>query len=191
MDSWGSENGLPPKCDMRVLPKTIEDFMKKESNNTTPHIRTATAASQNPQTSQPVDEITKILAKHMDDTTSLVRSLKDTKAQQILKYSNDRRQSVDVFCNACGGHGHKSLNCDFVARLANSLDFIATLDAPKKKEIMETFLKEQNRRRQFKQTDKKGRARVLRDTGDIEGLYNLVTQKQGNEDDDSQTSTEF
>lgn len=187
MDSWGSTAGLPPKCDMRVLPKTIADHMEKESNHNYPQIRTAMAPAQASSTGQPVDEITKLLAKHMDDTTSLVRSLKDTTAKQILKYSNERRQSVDVFCNACGGHGHKVLNCDFVARLSNSLDFIASLDAAKKKEIMDAFQKEQNRRRQFKQTDRKGRARVLRDTGDIEGLYNLATEHQGDDDDDSQT----
>ena len=162
--------------------------MQKEPGHTIPQIRTATATLPAPSSLEPVDEITKILAKHMDDTTSLVRSLKDTPAKQILKYSNDKRQSVDVFCNGCGAHGHKALNCDFITRLSNSLDFIATLDATKKKEIMDAFTKEQTRRRQSKQTDKKGRARVLRDTGDIEGLYNLATENHGNEDDDSQTS---
>jgi hypothetical protein len=144
LDSWGISNGLPPKCDLRVLPKTIDDYMKKRTNQVTPFIRSAVANTQEMPLVQPVDEIAKILAKHMDETTSIVRSLQNNPSKPTANKSlTDKRQSVDIFCDACGGHGHKAKNCDFTARLVKGLDFIATLDAAKKKDIMETFLKEQ------------------------------------------------
>jgi hypothetical protein len=187
LDSWGTSNGLPPKCDLHVLPKTIDDYMKKHTNQVTPFIQSAVAHTQEMPLVQPMDEIAKILSKHMDETTSIVRSLQNNPSKLTANKSlTDKRQSVDIFCDACGGHGHKAKNCDFTAQLVKGLDFIATLDAAKKKDIMETFLKEQTRRKLVKITVGKGRARVLRDTGDAEGLYKLLTKLDTNEDSDSQ-----
>jgi len=39
-------------------------------------------------------------------------------------------------------------------------------------------------------TDRKGRARVLRDSGDIEGLYQLLSNSEKGDDSDSQQSTD-
>jgi len=190
LDSWGSAHGLPPKCDLRVLPKTIDDCMKKHGNQTTSIIRSAVASAPELQPTPSVDEISKLLAKHMDETTSIVRSLQNRNSKLPAKQSNEKRQSVDIFCDACGGHGHKAKNCDFTARLIKGLDFIATLDVTKKKDIMETFLKEQTRRRLVKIKDRKGRARVLRDSGDIGGLYQLLSNSKKGDDSDSQQSTD-
>jgi hypothetical protein len=191
LDSWGSATGLPPKCDLRVLPKTIDDFMKKHATQISPVIRTAAAVSATTLQVQPVDAIAKMLEKHMDATTNIVRSLQNNPTKSTAEKSpSDKRQSVDIFCDACGGHGHKAKNCDFAARLLKSLDYIATLDVAKKKEIMATFIKEQTRRRLAKITDRKGRARALRDTGDVEGLYKLVSNPDSDDDSDSQQSTE-
>ena len=133
-----------------------------------------------------------MLAKHMDETTTIVRFLQNnTSKQTAAKQLSDKRPSVDIFCNGCGGHGHKVKNCDFVARLSKGLDFIATLDAAKKNDIMDTFIKEQTRRRLIKITDRKGRARVLRDSGDVEGLYQLLSNPENENDSDSQQSTVF
>ena len=41
--------------------------MQKQPGHTIPQIRTATATLTAPSSLQPVDEITKLLAKHMDD----------------------------------------------------------------------------------------------------------------------------
>jgi hypothetical protein len=165
--------------------------MKKHATQISPVIRTAAAVSATTLQVQPVDAIAKMLEKHMDATTNIVRSLQNNPTKSTAEKSpSDKRQSVDIFCDACGGHGHKAKNCDFAARLLKSLDYIATLDVAKKKEIMATFIKEQTRRRLAKITDRKGRARALRDTGDVEGLYKLVSNPDSDDDSDSQQSTE-
>lgn len=80
--SWGSANGLPPKCDLRILPKTIDEFMKRHTNQLSPIIWSAKVQSQETLNTQPVNEIAQMLTKQIDETTSIVRPLQANATKQ-------------------------------------------------------------------------------------------------------------
>jgi hypothetical protein len=95
-----------------------------------------------------------------------------------ISIPSETRKSVDIFCDACGGHGHPWATCIYTAKLLKAIDYIASLDPASRKTILENYHKEQTRRRQWKQLATAGRARQLRDSGDTEGLFDLTQEYQ-------------
>ncbi len=65
------------------------------------------------------------------------------------------------------------------------MDFIAGLDTIKKQTLLEVFHHAQTQRRDQRQVSLAGKARVLFDAGNTEGLYNLIV----NGDNDEATSS--
>jgi hypothetical protein len=62
--------------------------------------------------------------------------------------SNAPRKSIDIYCDACGGHGHTWKRCNYLAKLAKSFEFLTKLDKAKTQEIIQVYHKEQERLRQ-------------------------------------------
>jgi hypothetical protein len=91
------------------------------------------------------------------------------------------RKSVDIYCDACGTHGHGWRNCDFLAKLLKAMEFMANIDSTKKKFLLETFHKEQNRKRQSKQGNAVARAAECLENNDIQGMYALIQELQSPE----------
>jgi hypothetical protein len=130
-----------------------------------------------------LDAITQLLQQQVDNSEAIIRAYRggtkspagQLKTPSLSKVTGkETRKFADVNCGACGGYGHPELQCDFAARLLKSLDFIATMDSTKKKELLDEFFAEQRRRRENKQTSLAGKARICRDTNDVEGLYKLL-----------------
>lgn len=126
-----------------------------------------------------------------EPTTALVNYIKDPRKNRNyghrkdsqkeigeLPFPDESRKSVDVFCGACGGHGHPPTGCDYTAKLIKALDYIASLDSANRKTIVDNYNKEQTRRRKWKQLATAGKARQLRDSGDAEGLFELIQDYQ-------------
>ena len=60
------------------------------------------------------------------------------------KKDTDRpKKSKDMYCDACGTHGHGWWDCDFLAKLVKALDFLSKMDSTKKQTLLETYHKEQ------------------------------------------------
>lgn len=189
MDAWG-QTGLNPKCDMRVLPRTISDYLSTNGTgqiqSTGAIIRAAHGAPQDhhaPEETSQLDALTQLLKQHMDQSEAIIRAYRggpkapagQTKTINAPAATGTAtRKFMDVYCGACGGYGHPDKQCDFVARMIKSLDFIAAMDNTKRKDILEEFSTEQRRRRDSKQTSLAGKARVCRDANDVEGLYKLL-----------------
>jgi hypothetical protein len=55
----------------------------------------------------------------------------------------------------------------------------------KKQTILQSFATEQAHRREQKQTNLAGKARILRDSGDVEALYQLLLTGSTDDDTDS------
>jgi hypothetical protein len=91
----------------------------------------------------------------------------------------ESRKSVDVFCDACGGHGHRWKNCDYLAKMITCLDYISAITDANKKALLDTYRQEQSRRRKMKQLTAAGRARMLKDSGDADGLYQFMQDMEG------------
>ena len=83
-------------------------------------------------------------------------------------------KSVNIYCDGCGTHGHHWRNCDFCTKLIKSLVFIGSLDAEKKQELLDTFTKDQAHKHTVKSSMVKARMHILREDGDINGLFNLI-----------------
>jgi hypothetical protein len=90
--------------------------------------------------------------------------------------SEGPRKSVDIYCDACGAHGHRWRDCDFLAKLIKCLTFVNSMDAAKKKALLESFHKEQERKRAGKQNKAKIRALQYLEDKDINGMYALVQE---------------
>jgi hypothetical protein len=191
LDTW-AQPGINPKCNICSLPRTIDEFNNRSNGQgCQPVIRTIQTNSNN-STNEMLQQlrngITDLKQATMtpDPVNSTVNYIKDPKRTKsnpwkpIHKdYLNDlkpadSRKSTDTYCDACGGHGHQWLACDFSANLIKALDYIATLDPTSRKAILENYHKEQSRCRKYKQMTTAGKARQLRDSGDSEGLYQLV-----------------
>lgn len=52
--------------------------------------------------------------------------------------------------------------------------FIGSLDAEKKQELLDTFTKDQAHKHTVKSSMVKARMHILREDGDINGLFNLI-----------------
>jgi hypothetical protein len=167
LDSWG-QPGLNPKCELRCLPTTIDEFMaqQKPTDNTYPTLRTL---QQYPT-----------IINNPDDSHDIILRL----GKQLSSDMNnlpDSRKSMDMFCDACGQHGHPWKRCDYLAKLIKKLDFASKLDKPKQLEILAAFHKEQQKQCDNRIKRNLGHARTLKDNGDIEGLYNLLLEENNNE----------
>lgn len=157
LDSWG-QPGLNPKCELRRLPSTIDDFMNRHPYNPKyPSVRMLNSTSLPELTDTDIIHVTK---QRLPLTTD----------------SHESRKPIDIFCDACGGHGHPWKRCDYLARLIKALDFTTKLDKNKQIEILQAFTKEQQRLRENKIKRNISKARTLKDSGDIEGLYKLLTE---------------
>ena len=190
LDTW-SHTGINPKCAIRSLPKTIQGYLDKHHGNAI--IRTAKTTS-NDQTAEMLQEIRAQLealkATPPTEDYAIVNYAKDHRKHKggwkdsnkslpsDLSNPSDSRKSVDIFCDACGGHGHPWAACDYTAKLIKAIDYIASLDPASRKTVLENYHKEQTRRRQWKQMATAGRARQLRDNGDTEGLFELMQEYQ-------------
>jgi hypothetical protein len=95
------------------------------------------------------------------------------------------RKLVDSYCDACGGYGHRQRQSNFVAKLIKSLDYISKLEPAKQNLILAEFAPEQSKQREKKQAATAGKARMLKEAKDAEGLYNLLTQTHQQSDDES------
>jgi len=191
MDAWG-QTGLNPKCDLRVLPRTIADYLNANGNGPAPItnaiIRVAHGAPQDNSTKEErsqLDAITQLLQQQVEKSEAIIRAYRGSSKAPAAQSKHlsmpadagkETRRFTDVYCKACRGYGHPKTKCDFAARMIKSLDFIAALDATKRKEILDEFLTEQRRKRDNKQTSLAGKARVCRDANDVEGLYKLLIQ---------------
>ncbi len=71
-----------------------------------------------------------------------------------------------------------------------SLDFISSLDTIKKHALIQNFVSAQTPRRDKKQNMLAGRARLLRDAGNTEGLYHLLVTGDYDDEDDAEDSVE-
>jgi hypothetical protein len=191
LDTW-SHTGINPKCAIRSLPKTIQSYLDKHHGNAV--IRT-TKGNPNDHTAEMLQEIRDQLeALKQPSTTAnkyaIVNYVKDNRKHKggwkdsgktttgDISIPSEPRKSVDIFCDACGGHGHPWATCDYTAKLLKAIDYIASLDPASRKTILENYHKEQTRRRQWKQLATTGRARQLRDSGDTEGLFDLMQEYQ-------------
>jgi hypothetical protein len=38
------------------------------------------------------------------------------------------RKSINIYCDACGTHGHGWRNCHFLAKLLKAMEFMANID---------------------------------------------------------------
>lgn len=158
MDAWG-QTGLNPKCDLRVLPRTIADYLNANGTGPAPTtnaiIRVAHGAPQdhsNKEKRSQLDAITQLLQQQVEQSEAIIRAYRGGSKAPAAQFKHvsmpaatgkETRRFTDVYCGACGGYGHPETKCDFVARMIKSLDFIAALDGTKRKEILDEFLTEQ------------------------------------------------
>lgn len=169
LDSWG-QTGMNPKCEPHKLPSTIDEFMSRN----------------HPKNGQYAVVHTLAYPPNIQSPTTLTTPDNDifihiTKQQQ--KDLQEPRKSVDIYCDACGGYGHPWRCCDFLAKTLKAAHFMTNLDKTKQIEIVTTFAKEQQCLRDNKIKWNIGKARILKDNGDIEGLYNLLlTNAEGDDD---------
>ena len=144
-----------------------------------------------------IEQLTKAVQQHVEQSDALIRAVfkpntPNTNATSFSKKhgSNTSITSspcklVDKYCDACGSYGHIWSHCDFTAKLVKGLDFIAGLDTIKKQTLLEVFHQAQTQWHDRRQVSLAGKARVLFDAGNTEGLYNLIV----NGDDDEATSS--
>jgi len=86
------------------------------------------------------------------------------------------RKSVDVYCDTCSSHGHRWRDCNFLAKTIKALDFLSNLDTNKRKTLLDTFHKEQTRKRQTKQSTAIVRASTYIENKDIKSMYVLIQE---------------
>ena len=164
MDSWGKD-GPNPKCELRYLPRTIEAFMKTHAEST------------------PTMRVTKLHDVTTEDFIEMICAATSRDGPKKGKQDSTEgpRKSVDIYCDACGTHGHGWRNCDFLAKLFKAMEFMANIDSTKKKLLLDTFHKEQNRKRQSKQGNAVARAAECLENNDIQGMYALIQELQSPE----------
>jgi hypothetical protein len=113
-----------------------------------------------------------ILGSHTDTNSEIILHLAKPKPNETV----ENRTSIDIFCDACGQHGHPWKRYDYLAKLLKALAFTTKLDKPKQLELRAAYHKEQQKQRESKLKRNLGRAHTLKDNGDIEGLYNLLLE---------------
>jgi hypothetical protein len=199
LDTWSSP-GLNHKCQLPSLPKTISKFFT-DNNMSQPTLHSPIIRSlkhKNAANNQSTDTgvLQAILTTlHNRDVNTTSTHTDDAVVRAIINYANNRhgakksftktttdtesRKSVDAFCDACGGHGHRWKNCDSLAKMIKCLDYVSTLSDIDKSALLITYNQEQARRRKVKQLATAGHARFLRDAGDIDGLFQLIQDNEG------------
>jgi hypothetical protein len=141
MAAWAGRDDLNPLCKVRALPKTIEEFL-----------------TQNQPTTSIINRIQHSPDNKDGPEDAIICYTKDggpkrppSESTKLRNNDQDAHKSADIYCNGCGMHGHGWRKCDFCAKVIKSMEFTAPQDPTKKKELLETFMKEQTRRRQQKQ----------------------------------------
>jgi hypothetical protein len=109
------------------------------------------------------------------------------------KADTETRKSADIMCDGCGMHGHGWKHCDFCAKILKSLEFLKGLDLTKKKDLLETFDKEQQRKRANKLKNPRGHIRFLTaDDTNVDHIYDLLAEleedQHNNASDTEQTN---
>ena len=211
MKSWGNPASMNPLTTLRLLPKTIEDYMSENNISTALHhqgpgqIRALT--DPNIPTIEPfqpfeqlthntaIDQLAKIVQQHVEHSDAIIKAAfkpgfhaakQKPAGKSVSSIPNtNNRKFADVFCESCTNYGHEWSRCDFTARIIHSLEFVANLDPVKKQTILQSFATEQAHRREQKQTNLAGKARILRDSGDAEALYQLLLTESTEDDTDS------
>jgi hypothetical protein len=100
MDSWG-QPGLNPKCELHRLPTTINEFLtrNKHNNDNIATMRMLTTAAHDFPT------------------------IHATNAKLNVD-KHEPRKSMDIYCDACGSHGHPWKHCDFLAKMIKAQQFL-------------------------------------------------------------------
>ncbi len=131
-----------------------------------------------------INDIKSTQNKQMTDSSAvdaLIRRTTNLDNAKLLQHKtktdNDTRKSADIICYACGMHGHAWRRCDFCAKIIKSLEFLKGLDSTKKRELLDTFAKEQSRKRSNKMKNRAGHVRLLKaDATDVDQLYDLLAE---------------
>jgi hypothetical protein len=94
--------------------------------------------------------VERFMMEETGQNQSYIRKLQDkrTPRQRNGKTQSDKKEIVDKFCNFCGMHGHIITSCEFKAKLLIANDSLSKVDLKAKKELQETFKKEQQKRRE-------------------------------------------
>jgi hypothetical protein len=87
------------------------------------------------------------------------------------------RRSIDLFFDACGGHGHPWKCYDYTAKLLKANKRIKNRDKNQCQDLLQSYLKEQHRLRDNKIKRNLAKACPLTDTGDTDGLYQLLVNE--------------
>ncbi len=133
--------------------------------------------------STPTMRVTKLHDVTTEDFIEMIRAATSHDGPKKGKQDSKEgpRKAVDIYCDACGTHGHGWRNCDFLAKLFKAMEFMANIDSTKKKLLLDTFHKEQNRKRQSKQGNAVARAAECLENNDIQGMYALIQELQSPE----------
>lgn len=151
LDSWNPFNTTVPELlKITSLPNTIERFLMEETGTSLPTIRRAHD-------------------KHHQPKRGLITS---------GNHADNKRITVDKYCHFCGVHGHLSTSCDFMAKLIIANESLKKVDPNIKKDLQESFRKEQRRKRDKKLQKKTNMIRKLLDSGgsreDIEAILESI-----------------
>ncbi len=164
LDTW-AQDGINPKCNIRSLPQTIDNFITRSTGN---GHQSAVIRTLQDKPSNHADDVLQQLCDDIDalkqaatsaePSTAIVNYVQAAKKSKPFvpwkpnqKESTSTpdlnpavsRKSADVFCEGCGGCGHPWAACDFAAKLIKALDYIATLDPTNRKIVLENYHKEQ------------------------------------------------
>jgi hypothetical protein len=156
MDSWG-QHGLNPKCELTKLPTTIETYMSR--NKSSSHSFAVMRTIQ-----QPITINDSLNDKDTNNGLSTDIICHQTKGAPPRKPSTtlESRRPIDLFCDACGGHGHPWKRCDYLAKLIKAAEFMKAMDKPKQNELLQSYHKEQQRLRENKIQRNLAKARTLK-----------------------------
>lgn len=154
----------------------------KNHSDTLPIMRTTKLQDHTPRSipsATPIERTTKLRDLTTEDLMDIIHAAthkdnQDKKHQATT--SMTPRTSVDVYYVACSTYYHFWRNCDFLAKLLKSLDFLNNLDPAKKKVVMETFHTKQQWHRQHKQTNAVARAATYLENNDISSMYALIQE---------------
>ena len=163
MAAWAGRNDLNPLCEVRALPKTIEEFLAQNQSTTSTIHRIQNTTENNEATDDAI-------ALYSKEQNAIVCYTKDggpkrtpTNNTNSRNNNQDARKSADIYCDGCGMHGHGWRKCDFCTKVIKSTEFIASLEPAKKKEL------------QKQKANTAGRARLLQ-ASDIDNLFEVLAQ---------------
>jgi hypothetical protein len=137
MDTWNPyDTNVPEPLRITTLPNMVDRFMIEECGNAL-HIRRI----QNPK------------QDHRD------KDMKDKTRE------SDTRQTVDIYWQFCGAHGHPSTNCDFMDKWITAHESLKKVDAKGRENLQAKFKQEQQRRRTRKLKKRLHTVRKIVDNG--------------------------